>query len=221
MAPRKPKPEAGRPAPPPTPGPPSGAGDPPASLIDAARSGDEAALERLLAPETDRLYAICLRMLGRPDQASDAAQDALVRVIRGLEGFDGRARFTTWTTRIAMNVCLTRLRDRQRRARLDPTAAYTRESARPAEPAAPGRVQGEEDARLVAAALAELSEEHRAVLVLRDIRGMDHDQIAEVLGLPLGTVKSRVFRARAALRDLIDQASAPRPPSRASFGGAS
>lgn len=218
MAPRKPHPEAGRPAltPPPSPA------DPPAKLIDAARAGDRAALERLLEPETERLYAICLRMLGRPDQASDAAQDALVRVIRGLEGFDGRARFTTWTTRIAMNVCLTRLRDRQRRARLDPAAAYTRESARAMEPGAPGRVQGEEDARLVAGALADLSEEHRAVLVLRDIRGMDHDQIAEVLGLPLGTVKSRVFRARAALRELVDQASESRPAPRSgsAFGGA-
>lgn len=218
MAPRKPHPEAGRPAPTPPPSP----ADPPAKLIDAARAGDRAALERLLEPETERLYAICLRMLGRPDQASDAAQDALVRVIRGLEGFDGRARFTTWTTRIAMNVCLTRLRDRQRRARLNPAVAYTRESARAMEPGAPGRVQGEEDARLVAGALADLSEEHRAVLVLRDIRGMDHDQIAEVLGLPLGTVKSRVFRARAALRELVDQASESRPAPRSgsAFGGA-
>lgn len=216
MAPRKPHPEAGLPAP----TSPTSPADPPATLIEAARAGDQSALERLLGPETERLYAICLRMLGRPDQAADASQDALVRVIRGIEGFDGRARFTTWTTRIAMNVCLTRLRDRQRRARLDPAAAYARESARPTEPTAPGRVQGAEDARLVAGALAELSEEHRAVLVLRDIRGMDHDQIAETLGLPLGTVKSRVFRARAALRDLVEQALPARPAPRSAFGGA-
>ena len=171
-------------------------------LIAAAKAGDEAALRRLLAPEPDRLYAVCLGMLRDPDVARDAAQDALVRIIRGLDTYDGRARFTTWTTRIALNVCLTRLREVERRARLDAKhAAGSRLTNR--EPDAVSRVQGAERGRRAAEALSQLSEEHRTVLVLRDVRGLDLDRISEALGLPIGTVKSRLFRARIALRGVL------------------
>lgn len=169
------------------------------ALLAAARDGDEDALRSLLAPETDRLYAVCLGMLKNPEAARDAVQDALVRVIRGLETFDGRARFTTWTTRIALNTCLTRLRESERHARLN-----ARFPTRPTEPGPGSRVQETERARRAAHALEALSEEHRTVLVLRDVRGLELDQIAETLGLPTGTLKSRLFRARAALRTELE-----------------
>ncbi|MEM7754629.1 MAG: RNA polymerase sigma factor [Planctomycetota bacterium] len=174
------------------------------TVIAAARAGDEDALRRLLAPEPDRLYAVCLGMLRDPDAARDAAQDALVRIIRGLETYDGRARFTTWTTRIALNVCLTRLRQSARRAGLDRRFAV---SSRPigGEPEAGSRVEETERARRAADTLSQLSEEHRTVLVLRDVRGLDLDRISEALGLPIGTIKSRLFRARIALRTLLEQ----------------
>ena len=175
-----------------------------ATLIAAARARSEDAARRLLEPESDRLYAVCLGMLKNPDAARDAAQDALVRIIRGLESFDGRARFTTWTTRIALNVCLTRLREAHRHARLDARFPF-RGHPGTAEPDAASRVEDQERARRAADALATLSEEHRAVIVLRDIRGLELDQIAETLGLPTGTVKSRLFRARLTLRDALSE----------------
>lgn len=184
-----------------------------AATLNAAKEGDADAVRRLLAGEPERLHAVCLGMLKDPEAARDAAQDALVRVIRGLETFDGRARFSTWTTRIALNVCLTYLRDTKRHARLN-ARFPARTFARTAEPEGSSRVQDAERARRAADALATLSEEHRTVLVLRDIRGLDIDHVAEALGLPTGTVKSRLFRARLALRDALGEPESDHRPHR-------
>jgi RNA polymerase sigma-70 factor (ECF subfamily) len=181
--------------------------DPGAATIRAAADGDRAALHDLLEPEAGRLYAVCLRMLGDAVAAEDASQEALIRIIRSVSGFDRRSRFSTWTTRIAMNVCLTRLRERKRRDRHAPKVRIHAGASARGEPEADERVQDREQRRAVLSALDALSNEHRAVLVLRDVRGMDHEQIGAVLGLPVGTVKSRVFRARAALRGLLESGS--------------
>lgn len=185
-------------------------GPPDPALLARAREGDRAALGELLTDETDRLYAVSLRMLGNPDDARDAAHDALVRIIRGLGEFDGRSAFTTWTTRIAMNVCLSRLRRARVRAaerrgtELEPDrlASTPQESARAAEHAGAKGVE-------VLEALAGLPDEQRAILVLRDIRGLEYEQIAAVLEIAIGTVKSRIFRARKALRERIEREREP------------
>lgn len=184
-------------------------------MLRAAQSGDRTALSRLLQPEVDRVYAVCLRMIGRPDAARDVAQDALVKVVRGLPEFDGKAALGTWVTRIAINTCLSWLRTQRRSGQRAIASAQTDEvAADPGEPVPAWSVQWEERRRLVAAALDDLSPEHRAVLVLRDVRGLEYEEIAEVLDVAVGTVKSRLFRARTALREAVEaRETAEGPPA--------
>ncbi|MEM0983435.1 MAG: RNA polymerase sigma factor [Planctomycetota bacterium] len=172
-------------------------------------------MSQLLEPEVDRVYAVCLRMVGNAADARDLSQDALVKAIKGIEGFDGRASLSTWLTRIAMNACLSWLRGRRLRAHAsldgsqtsqkpDERASGVRLVADEGEPAAGSGVELEETGSAVARGLRAISVEHRAILVLRDVRGLDYEQIALVLDLTVGTVKSRLFRARAALRKELE-----------------
>ena len=178
-----------------------------AELFAAARKGDRSATARLLRPETDRVYAVCLRMVGRPEVARDLAQDTLVKVIRGLPAFDGRSKLSTWVTRVALNTCLTWLRDSSKRAELQQRAAVAGTIGVETREHQPGSgVESEERRAGVLRALERVSAEHRAVLVLRDVRGLEYEQIAAVLKITVGTVKSRLFRARAALRRQIEDA---------------
>jgi len=174
--------------------------------LQAAQQGDRSAIAALIEPEADRVYAVCLRMVGHPETARDLAQEALAKAIRGLPDFDGRSAFGTWITRIAMNTCLSWHRSRKRASRnpiaslhIDPVELDSTEHT----PA--WSVQWEERRRAVAVALEQLSPEHRAVLVLRDVRGLEYEQIGEVLDIAVGTVKSRLFRARASLREAVER----------------
>lgn len=190
------------------------------SLVAAAQSGDQAALSALLARHQDRVYSVCLRMVGRTEAARDVAQDALVRLIEGMASFDGRASFTTWMTRVVMNVCLSHLRREKlrRHASLDapargvpgrsaggddgPTWAATH---RGREPDVDQGVQASEEIARLTRALDELDADQRAILILRDMHGLDYAQIAATLEVAVGTVKSRLFRARAALREAMER----------------
>lgn len=178
-------------------------------LLDRAKRGDRRALEQLLEPELDRVYAVCLRMLGNPERARDLSQESLVKVIRGLSGFDGRSSLSTWVTRVTTNACLSWLRAEKYRRTVSLSGSPGSAGEEAGEtgpeiglagelPGDPG-VQMEEDGALVAA-LDRLTPEHRAVLVLRDVRDLSYEQIGLVLDVAPGTVRSRLFRARAALR---------------------
>lgn len=160
-----------------------------------ARSGDRRALEALLRAHQDRLFAVCRRMTGSDADAADALQDAMIALVRGLPRFDGRASFVTWSYRIAVNASLDELRARSRRPR-------------PGVPDDPGppvadRADGVADRLDLDAALLRLSPEHRAAVVLRDVCQLDYAEIAEVLHVPLGTVRSRIARGRAVLVSLL------------------
>jgi RNA polymerase sigma-70 factor (ECF subfamily) len=141
---------------------------------------------------------VCRRLTGNDADAADATQETLIAVARGLAGFDRRSRFTTWTYRVAVNASLDELRRRRRR----PEPGLE-------EYEAPSRGSGSDrndatDLRLdVDAALRGLSAEFRAAVVLRDLCGLDYAEIAEVLGIPPGTVRSRIARGRAALVPLL------------------
>jgi RNA polymerase sigma-70 factor (ECF subfamily) len=170
-----------------------------------ARQGDRAALEALLRRHHDRVAALCTRLCG-PSDAPDATQEALLAVVRGLPRFDGHAAFTTWLYRVTTNACLDELRRRRRR----PLPGL--EEERPldgalAEPDPAGAVAARVD---VDGALARLAPEFRAAVVLRDLCGLDYAEIAEVLGIPPGTVRSRIARGRGQLADLL--AGNPSPP---------
>lgn len=201
-------------------GPPPNADDPAdLALVAAIRANKPDAWPELLRRHQDKLYSICLRMLNDREAAADAAQDTLVKVVQNLPHFDGRSQLSTWMVRIAMNTCLSALRARKlrRHEHLGPEAEAsarhlgTRPSENNGEPRGESSVQENEDRNRLLAALAELDDEQRAILMLRDGRGMDYEQIGQVLDLAIGTVKSRIFRARSALRAIIEHQE-PKPP---------
>ena len=184
-----------------------------ASLVQAAQRGDRRALEQLLQRHDDRIHAVCRRITGQDADAADAAQEAMIAIVRSLAKFDGRASFGTWTYRIATNASLDELRRRRRRPiPADPTS---HERGEPADAAASRRLDavGERDA--LEGALAGLAEEFRVPVVLRDVADLDYAEIAEVLDVPIGTVKSRIARGRAALAAALggNRAGDPERPS--------
>jgi RNA polymerase sigma-70 factor (ECF subfamily) len=165
-------------------------------LVAAAQTGDARSLEALLRRHHDRIHLLCRRMTGNDVDAMDATQEALIAVVRGLPRFDGRAAFTTWMYRVATNSCLDELRRRKRRPEPVPDDLELR--ARTAD-GAPDVAQTVTDRDALDAALGALSEDFRGVIVLRDVLGLDYAAIADVLGLPPGTVRSRIARGRAEL----------------------
>lgn len=167
-------------------------------IVARARTGDAQAFDQLVSRYGDRLYNLCLRLLGHPEDASDVAQAAFVRAYVSLSEFGGRASFGTWLYRIAVNCCLDHLKRRRRR----PEVALTEEI--PADLDDPNeRLAARDRQRLVRAAIRELPKHQRAVLVLYDLQGLSYEEIAVVIGANVGTVKSRLNRARLALRDKL------------------
>jgi RNA polymerase sigma-70 factor (ECF subfamily) len=163
------------------------------TLAALAAAGDRDALEVLLDRHVDRVHAICRRILGNAEDALDAGQEALISVARSIHRFDGRSAFTTWLYRVTTNAALDELRRRQRRP------VPSMDGSIP-EPAATGPGPEAVGDRLdIDAALARIPEEFRVAVVLRDLCDLDYAQIAEVLELPPGTVRSRIARGRAAL----------------------
>lgn len=168
-------------------------------LIRAAQGGDMASLEILLDRHHDRLRAVCAKVVGRGADADDATQMALISIVKNLEKYDGRAQFTTWSYRIATNAAIDELRRRNRRS-----ATSIDDDEQPLEVVASGNLGEATTARLVVnEALERLPEEFRLPVVLRDLCGLDYEQIAEVLEIAPGTVRSRIARGRGKLADLI------------------
>jgi RNA polymerase sigma-70 factor (ECF subfamily) len=198
-------------------------------LVESARRNDPGAVGTLLTRHQSRIYGLCYRIVHNRDLAADLAQDAMVKLIQGLDSYDGRALFTTWMTRIVINLCLSKLRSEKlrRHASLDATLAdradretsLSRTIEQSREPEGHERVQSEEERREILAALLVLDPEQRAILVLRDQRGLDYDLIGEVLGINVGTVKSRLFRARAALREAAEIRARKQSGERIGAGG--
>jgi RNA polymerase sigma-70 factor, ECF subfamily len=186
------------------------------ALAAAANAGDRRALETLLARHVDRIHAICRRVTGHPEDALDATQEALIAVTRGLRRYDGRSLFTTWLYRVATNAALDELRRRKRRPEPAEPADDRPLPAEAGGAAAPASVESVVAARLdVDAALAALSPEFRAAVVLRDLCDLDYSEIAEVLDVPIGTVRSRIARGRAAIAEhLREPADPPERPTR-------
>jgi RNA polymerase sigma-70 factor (ECF subfamily) len=184
------------------------------ALLAAHVSGDPDAFGTLVGLHRDRLYAVALRTLAGPgpdprEEAADAVQDAVLSALRGAAGFRGDARVSTWLHRVVVNACLDRVR--RRAARL--TVALPEQ-----ELAAPGDALGDRDTALdVHAALAALPLEQRVALVLVDLSGLPVEEAAAVLGVPVGTVKSRCARGRGRLAVLLQHlrnhpGPAPVPP---------
>lgn len=173
-------------------------------LIARCQRGDEAAFEALIHAHEKKVYTLCRRMCRSEDDALEAAQDTFLAVWRGIGEFRADAAFSTWLYRLATNACLDLLRREKKRggdvslddeeARLDPVDS----APQPEEAAIRADTQ-----RMVREALGALPDDHRQILLLRETEQLSYQEIADVTGLELGTVKSRINRARQALRNYL------------------
>jgi RNA polymerase sigma-70 factor (ECF subfamily) len=180
-------------------------------LVRRFLAGDVHAFTELVTRHERRVYSVCLRILGNGEDAADATQDTLLTVVRKLEGFRGDSAFTTWLHRVAMNVCYDHLRRAQRRPVLH-RVVDEELPAHEAGPPIPDHADAVADAHDVAAALAAVPEDFRIAIVLADVQDLPYEEIAKVLDLPIGTVKSRVHRGRLALATALGIGSEERAP---------
>ncbi len=164
----------------------------------SCRRGEIQGLEKLYAIYAERVFRTCLRVLGDREAAEDQTHEVFLRVFAQIGRFDGRSRFSTWLYRLTMNHTLNRLRKRKRRWSRLQEAVEPVESPECERP--DRRVRRREARDQVQALLASLSPDHRAIVVLREIEGLDYAEIAAVLGIARGTVMSRLHRARRVLR---------------------
>jgi RNA polymerase sigma-70 factor (ECF subfamily) len=178
------------------------AGDAP-RFLDRLRAGDAPAFEELVMTYQHRVFGVALRMLGNRAEAEDVAQEAFVRAHRALGAFRGDAKLSTWLYAITSRLCLNRLASGERRmARQGDDALLRLSDAGPRPDAALERRELE---TALGRAIAELPEDRRIVVVLRDLEGLSYEEIAQVLELELGTVRSRLHRARAELKEKLER----------------
>jgi RNA polymerase sigma-70 factor, ECF subfamily len=176
------------------------------ALVRAAQRGDLDAYNRLVRTYERQAYAVALRLMRRPDLAEDATQDAFIQAYRALETFRG-GYFRAWLMRIVTNRCYDMLRSATRRAAdslddqmFEAEPHWTSVTA-PDDPV--GRATQAELGRLLEGALAQLPDDQRLTVVLCDVQGYAYEEAAEIMGVALGTVKSRLSRARSALREVV------------------
>jgi RNA polymerase sigma-70 factor (ECF subfamily) len=184
-------------------------------FIRAAQLGDRAAFGQIVSMFQGRLYNALFRLVGNQDDAAELCQEAFTRALENVRGFRGEAGPYTWIFRIATNLALTWLRNRQRRRTFsgevhdaggngraggDHQADSLLQRVQSAAPTPAQEVEQRDMREQVVAALGRIDPEQRALLVMRDVDGMDYQQMAQVLEVPIGTVKSKLFRARVALR---------------------
>ena len=176
-----------------------------ATLIERSRAGEPEAFGELVVRYQDRLYNTLIRVCGDAEEARDVTQEAFVQAFVKLDSFRGNSAFYTWLYRIAFNTAISRRRRRKPTFSLD--EARDAAGFEPADPDArpEANLEREEQAIQVRAALATLSEEHRSVLVLREIDGCDYETIGEMLEVPVGTVRSRLHRARMQLKEEMEK----------------
>lgn len=202
-------------------------------LLDRAIAGDRHALGLLLSQHQKPLYNTVLRMVSNADDAAEVTQEAMLKIVQHIGGFRRDAKLTTWMTRIAMNQAISHLRKRRTRdavslessgrpslgsgSNQDQAASLRSALADHREPSAEHCVETRDTAERLQSAIDRLDDDFKAVLVLRDLQQLDYAEIAEALELKVGTVKSRLFRARLAVREMLqhhtppDHAAGPTP----------
>jgi RNA polymerase sigma-70 factor, ECF subfamily len=180
-------------------------------LIDRFRQGDQSAFEQMVSRYWDRIYTMVNQLLRNPQDAEEVTQDAFIRAHRGLVNFRGESAFSTWLYQIATNLARNRYWYWWRRRR-DQTISFDQPMGTDNETTLaevfPAELETPEDAAVtqefvnrVAECMAKLSPKHREILVLRNIKNLSYEEIADILDISVGTVKSRIARARESLRD--------------------
>ncbi len=174
-----------------------------AHLIDETLSGNRAAFGQLVQKYQGRLFNTLLHVVSSREEAEDVCQEALVQAFVKLDTFGGRSAFYTWLYRIAFNLSVSRRRRRRTEVSIDQHRERTGDEPQDACDGPGDQLLRAEQVRQVRSAIATLSEEYRAILVLREMEGCCYETIAEILELPIGTVRSRLHRARLQLRELL------------------
>ena len=179
-------------------------------LVAAAQAGDQGAFAQLVEANTGKIYSLTLRMTGNPEDAADLTQETFLNAWRGLPRFQGQSAFSTWLYRLASNACIDFLRRESRRPTLSMTVLEEDEESRQAEISderwSPHQALERQELRdQLEQGLAAISPEHRQILLLRESEGLSYQEIARILELEEGTVKSRLARARLALRNYLKQ----------------
>jgi RNA polymerase sigma-70 factor, ECF subfamily len=183
------------------------------SLLRRLRDRDERAFRELLDLHKDRVYNITFRMLGNRAEAEDVAQEVFISVFKTIDQFREESKFSTWLYRVAVNHCKNRIKYLARRHdrdrdELDETSHGTNGAVTgvPVRAAQPDRaLEGAQMERLLQEAIGNLDDDHRIVVVLRDVEDLSIEEICDITGLPDGTVKSRLHRARLALRKKLQR----------------
>jgi RNA polymerase sigma-70 factor, ECF subfamily len=185
-------------------------------FLQRLRARDERAFNELVRLYERRMYAVVFRMLGRRDEAEDLVQEVFVQVFKAIDQFRGDSKLSTWLYRIAINLCKNRVKYLSRRHANDQDTIEDmaeRVSLQHAKGVTTGDINrpdevfdGHEMEHVIRRCLAEIESDFREVLILRDIEGLSYEEIGQILSLAEGTVKSRLFRARAQLKALVEQA---------------
>ncbi|MHC4465089.1 MAG: RNA polymerase sigma factor [Planctomycetota bacterium] len=187
-------------------------------LVEKCRKGDSRAMEILIIKYQDRIYNVILKICGNTDDAAELTQDTFVKVLQNIDKFQSRSSFYTWAFRIAVNLTINYCKrniklglksidaeDNQNSEQTKKALKVLLKDDKSADPAT--IAENKELADLILTAVMQLDDAHRAVIVLRDIEGMNYAQIADILNINLGTVKSRLSRARSQLREIMEVAS--------------
>lgn len=175
-------------------------------LIAEVLAGNSAAFGELVTRYQDRLFNVAYRVLDNADDAADVVQDVFVNAYTSLKAFKGDSELFTWLYRIAFNTAISFKRRRRGVVRIDGSGedGGLDPEDRSTDTAPEAGMERTEDERVLAEAMAKLSPEHRTVLVLKDIDGLKYEEIADAMGVPIGTVRSRLHRARLELKSLLD-----------------
>lgn len=173
------------------------------ALIGQILAGDQDAFARLVQAYQKPVYNLCLRMVSNPTDAEDLAQEAFVKAWRGLRFYKHEAAFSTWLYRLTSNVCIDFLRRQKKTVSLTVEEDAPELEVPDAAPLPEEQVLNKEKQQAVAAAMAQLEEEYRLALTLRVVEDLTYEQIAEVLDIKVGTVKSRIARARERMRKML------------------
>lgn len=179
------------------------------NLLEKAKNGDVLAFEKLITEYQKKVFNIAFRMVGNYDDASELTQEVFIRVFKSLKNFKEQSLFSTWIYKITTNVCLDEIRKRKKRK-----AVYLDEEIKLDENEVKRQIEDDkptpemiaeknEISKAVNDAIESLSEEHRTVIVLRDLQGFSYEEIAKITSCPEGTVKSRINRARQALKEIL------------------
>ena len=169
-------------------------------LIQRAKQGDTYAFEQLIHEHRVGAFNLAFRMLGNRDDADDAAQDAMVKVFKSIGSFREQSKFSTWVYRLTYNVCIDIMRKQKPGTTTELDERLVDKSPTPEE-----ELEHNERQKQIKAAIAALTPDYRSAIVLRDVNGHSYDEIAQILGCSVGTVKSRINRGRLKLKEILSE----------------